>query len=166
MVCWSVDDCSQCLELRYATSLWTATVLNKDMLPVHYLYSWSRWHSGFCLNKKKLNLMWCSQVVNVPSFIVRLDSQKHIDFSLKSPFGGNSRWSQPACCLSPLPTPSRWQARPRQEEERQEGWRCWLWCRRVTALLAMPRKLRNKALGFSLHLSAGLGAKSHTKLHY
>jgi small subunit ribosomal protein S9e len=27
-------------------------------------------------------------VVNVPSFIVRLDSQKHIDFSLKSPFGG------------------------------------------------------------------------------
>jgi len=28
------------------------------------------------------------KVVNVPSFIVRLDSQKHIDFSLKSPFGG------------------------------------------------------------------------------
>jgi small subunit ribosomal protein S9e len=28
------------------------------------------------------------QVVNIPSFIVRLDSQKHIDFSLKSTFGG------------------------------------------------------------------------------
>lgn len=28
------------------------------------------------------------QVVNVPSFVVRLDSQKHIDFSLKSPLGG------------------------------------------------------------------------------
>lgn len=28
------------------------------------------------------------QVVNIPSFIVRLDSEKHIDFSLKSPFGG------------------------------------------------------------------------------
>lgn len=28
------------------------------------------------------------QVVNVPSFVVRLDSQKHIDFSLNSPFGG------------------------------------------------------------------------------
>merc|ERR1712183_965288 len=28
------------------------------------------------------------QVVNVPSFIVRLDSQKHIDFAHKSPFGG------------------------------------------------------------------------------
>ena len=28
------------------------------------------------------------QMVNVPSFVVRLDSEKHIDFSLKSPFGG------------------------------------------------------------------------------
>merc|ERR1712119_104258 len=29
-----------------------------------------------------------TQVVNIPSFVVRLESQKHIDFSLKSPFGG------------------------------------------------------------------------------
>lgn len=28
------------------------------------------------------------QLVNVPSFMVRIDSQKHIDFSLHSPFGG------------------------------------------------------------------------------
>ena len=28
------------------------------------------------------------QVVNIPSFIVRLDSEKHIDFSLQSPYGG------------------------------------------------------------------------------
>ena len=28
------------------------------------------------------------QIVNVPSFMVRVDSQKHIDFALKSPFGG------------------------------------------------------------------------------
>ncbi|XP_046854663.1 40S ribosomal protein S9 [Xenia sp. Carnegie-2017] len=28
------------------------------------------------------------QLVNVPSYIVRLDSQKHIDFSSKSPYGG------------------------------------------------------------------------------
>lgn len=27
------------------------------------------------------------QIVNVPSFLVRLDSQKHIDFALNSPFG-------------------------------------------------------------------------------
>jgi len=28
------------------------------------------------------------QLVNIPSYIVRLDSQKHIDFSLNSPLGG------------------------------------------------------------------------------
>merc|ERR1712028_102212 len=28
------------------------------------------------------------QIVDVPSFLVRMDSQKHIDFALKSPFGG------------------------------------------------------------------------------
>ena len=28
------------------------------------------------------------QIVNVPSFLVRADSQKHIDFSLNSPLGG------------------------------------------------------------------------------
>ncbi|GFY87037.1 40S ribosomal protein S9-2 [Actinidia chinensis var. chinensis] len=28
------------------------------------------------------------QVVNIPSFMVRMDSQKHIDFSLTSPLGG------------------------------------------------------------------------------
>lgn len=26
--------------------------------------------------------------MNVPSFVVRLDSQKHIDFSVNSPYGG------------------------------------------------------------------------------
>lgn len=26
--------------------------------------------------------------MNVPSFMVRVDSQKHIDFALNSPFGG------------------------------------------------------------------------------
>lgn len=28
------------------------------------------------------------QIVNVPSFMVRTDSQKHIDFALNSPLGG------------------------------------------------------------------------------
>nr|AAT76788.1 40S ribosomal protein S9 [Corbicula fluminea] len=28
------------------------------------------------------------QVVNIPSFVVRLDSQRHIDFALSSPYGG------------------------------------------------------------------------------
>jgi len=28
------------------------------------------------------------QIVNIPSFLVRVESQKHIDFALSSPFGG------------------------------------------------------------------------------
>ena len=36
----------------------------------------------------KSNYSVGKQIVNVPSFIVRLDSQKHIDFALTSPFGG------------------------------------------------------------------------------
>ena len=43
------------------------------------------------LRRVVLMAHFCSvgkQIVNVPSFIVRLDSQKHIDFALTSPFGG------------------------------------------------------------------------------
>ena len=29
----------------------------------------------------------CKQAVNVPSFVVRLDSEKHINFNLNSPYG-------------------------------------------------------------------------------
>jgi small subunit ribosomal protein S9e len=36
----------------------------------------------------KLDMAKSIQIVNVPSFMVRLESQKHIDFALTSPFGG------------------------------------------------------------------------------
>jgi len=32
-----------------------------------------------------------SQMVNIPSFVVRTDSEKHIDFALTSPFSGQAR---------------------------------------------------------------------------
>ena len=47
----------------------------------------------------QLNLSWQiififfrvrKQLVNVPSFVVRLDSQKHIDFCTNSPYGGGA----------------------------------------------------------------------------
>jgi len=41
-----------------------------------------------CLKCKLTHSSVGKQIVNVPSFIVRLDSQKHIDFALTSPFGG------------------------------------------------------------------------------
>ena len=43
------------------------------------------------LHVSRVNVMYYrvgKQIVNVPSFVVRLDSQKHIDFALTSPFGG------------------------------------------------------------------------------
>ena len=43
-------------------------------------------HARVLIRQKHIRVR--RQIVNVPSFIVRLDSQKHIDFSLKSPFGG------------------------------------------------------------------------------
>ena len=50
------------------------TILNLQWFIGDYMFCW------ICRVRK--------QVVNIPSFIVRLDSQKHIDFSLKSPYGG------------------------------------------------------------------------------
>jgi small subunit ribosomal protein S9e len=42
---------------------------------------------GDRLNWTILSFRVRKQLVNVPSFVVRLDSQKHIDFSSKSPYG-------------------------------------------------------------------------------
>lgn len=46
----------------------------------------------FCSNLTLFDLnLLCRvgrQLVNIPSFMVRVDSEKHIDFSLTSPFGG------------------------------------------------------------------------------
>lgn len=44
-------------------------------------------HHARCLIKQR-HIRVGKQLVNVPSFMVRVDSQKLIDFSLNSPFGG------------------------------------------------------------------------------
>lgn len=44
-------------------------------------------HHSRCLIRQR-HIRVGKQLVNVPSFMVRVDSQKLIDFSLKSPFGG------------------------------------------------------------------------------
>ena len=41
-----------------------------------------------CISLTCRNSSVGKQIVNVPSFVVRLDSQKHIDFALTSPYGG------------------------------------------------------------------------------
>ena len=55
------------------------------------------------------------QLVNVPSFIVRLDSQKHIDFSLKSPYGGGppGEWKSAKSALVRSCSREGWDLLPR-----------------------------------------------------
>ncbi|CAL1370612.1 unnamed protein product [Linum trigynum] len=46
------------------------------------MLTWTCYFIGFRVGR---------QVVNVPSFMVRVDSQKHVDFSITSPFGGTGK---------------------------------------------------------------------------
>jgi small subunit ribosomal protein S9e len=70
-------------KLGLAKSIHHARVLIKQR---HIRYV----HIHLQCNNTGTNKMYSvgKQIVNVPSFIVRLDSQKHIDFALTSPFGG------------------------------------------------------------------------------
>jgi small subunit ribosomal protein S9e len=54
------------------------------ILYLFFLFSCSTLFSSHFLTSPSVG----KQIVNVPSYIVRLDSQKHIDFALTSPFGG------------------------------------------------------------------------------
>ena len=63
------------------------------------------------------------QIVNVPSFLVRKDSERHIDFALNSPFGGGrpgrNKRKALASKVSPNPCPLlRASGRPGRPRER------------------------------------------------
>ena len=64
----------------------------------------------------------------MPSFMVRVDSQKHIDFALNSPFGGGregrvKRRNQKVRLPALTPLSSRSDAPPARAERGQEGGR-------------------------------------------
>merc|ERR1711896_45934 len=44
-------------------------------------------HHARCLIRQR-HIRVGKQICNIPSFVVRLDSEKHVDFALTSPFGG------------------------------------------------------------------------------
>lgn len=61
------------------------------MIWVHDVLDSTELHLCICAQQCNWNISHYrvrKQVVNIPSFVVRLDSQKHIDFSLRSPYGG------------------------------------------------------------------------------
>lgn len=80
---------------RCSVSLYdTATIYITSSVFIMSLLKANSWLTNTSLVRRRfLSIIYCffsvrKQVVNIPSFVVRLESQKHIDFSLKSPFGG------------------------------------------------------------------------------
>jgi small subunit ribosomal protein S9e len=55
-----------------------------DKLQFSNLDLWDFCHQGVLKNFHRVG----RQPVNIPSFMVRVESEKHIDFSLTSPLGG------------------------------------------------------------------------------
>ena len=70
-------------KLGLAKSIHHARVLIRQR-HIRYASSATRQRKSAALTIRSVG----KQIVNVPSFMVRLDSQKHIDFALTSPFGG------------------------------------------------------------------------------
>ena len=67
-------DVEQFLERRLQTQIWKLDMAKS----IH--------HARVLIKQRHIRVG--RQIVNVPSFMVRLESQKHIDFALTSPFGG------------------------------------------------------------------------------
>ena len=67
-------DVEQFLERRLQTQIWRLDMAKS----IH--------HARVLIKQRHIRVG--RQIVNVPSFMVRLESQKHIDFALTSPFGG------------------------------------------------------------------------------
>lgn len=82
------------LERRLQTQVFKAGLAKS----IHHARVLIRQRHIRCVIRSSFSKMHCSrstlhcsvgkQIVNVPSFVVRLDSQKHIDFALTSPYGG------------------------------------------------------------------------------
>merc|ERR1719230_2274248 len=75
-------------KLDYVLGLTTAKIMERRLQTQVFKLGLAKsiHHARVLIKQRHIRLR--KQVVNIPSFIVRLDSQKHIDFSLKSPFGG------------------------------------------------------------------------------
>jgi len=75
-------------KLDYALSLTVEDFLDRRLQTRVYKQGLARsiHHARVLIRQRHIRVR--NQVVNVPSFLVRLDSQKHIDFALSSPFGG------------------------------------------------------------------------------
>eukprot|EP00898_Chlorokybus_atmophyticus_P008198 jgi/Chlat1/837/Chrsp104S01182 len=75
-------------KLDYVLSLTTANFLERRLQTLVFKLGLAKsiHHARVLIRQRHIRVG--KQIVDVPSFLVRIDSQKHIDFALSSPFGG------------------------------------------------------------------------------
>merc|ERR1711959_708021 len=75
-------------KLDYVLGLTTAKIMERRLqTKVFKLGLAKSIHHARCLIRQR-HIRVGKQICDVPSFLVRVDSEKHIDFALTSPFGG------------------------------------------------------------------------------
>merc|ERR1719326_1940621 len=75
-------------KLDYVLGLTTARIMERRLqTKVFKLGLAKSIHHARCLIRQR-HIRVGKQICDIPSFLVRLDSEKHIDFALTSPFGG------------------------------------------------------------------------------
>merc|ERR1739844_440645 len=76
------------MKLDYVLGLKTEDFLERRLQTQVFKLGLAKSIHGARVLIKQRHIRVRKQLVNVPSFLVRLDSQKHIDFSTNSPYGG------------------------------------------------------------------------------
>merc|ERR1712045_286807 len=75
-------------KLDYVLGLTTAKIMERRLQTKVFKMGLAKSiHHARCLIQQR-HIRVGKQICDVPSFLVRLDSEKHIDFALTSPFGG------------------------------------------------------------------------------
>mmetsp|Transcript_48977 Transcript_48977/g.138389 ORF Transcript_48977/g.138389 Transcript_48977/m.138389 type:complete len:192 (+) Transcript_48977:108-683(+) len=75
-------------KLDYVLGLTTAKIMERRLQTKVFNLGLSKsiHHARVLIRQRHIRVG--KQICNIPSFLVRLDSEKHIDFALTSPFGG------------------------------------------------------------------------------
>eukprot|EP01066_Platyproteum_vivax_P012065 Platyproteum_vivax@DN5474_c0_g2_i4.p1 len=75
-------------KLDYVLAMTVAKMMERRLQTVVFRLGLAKsLHHARCLIRQR-HIRVGKQIVDVPSFMVRVDSEKHIDFALTSPFGG------------------------------------------------------------------------------
>merc|ERR1712084_153940 len=75
-------------KLDYVLGLTTAKIMERRLQTKVFILGLAKsiHHSRTLIRQRHIRVG--KQICDIPSFLVRLDSEKHIDFALTSPFGG------------------------------------------------------------------------------